>query len=215
MADIFTTIFECLFGAANDRFDYVKEKHSPLSTTTRARTPDEIATDIVIILHTAEKNGDQLKRDLDGTISTTAGGWTEGICKAVLSKLVDLISSEDRAKLGPAMEEALKKAEEVADSIFDFARDHPEAVAIFVTILAIGVLWFMAPWVLEVLGFAAEGPVEGESHCWTHRQHMITSLINQSTDSFAAWWESTYAGYIPKGSLFSYFQRLAMKWPRV
>ncbi|KAK7747353.1 hypothetical protein SLS53_001606 [Cytospora paraplurivora] len=193
MAGILTTILECLFGAADDRVTYMTEKHLLLSTTTRARTPDEIAIDIVTILHTAEKNGDQLRRDLDDTISTTAGGWTEGICKATLSKLVDLISSENRAKLGPAMEEALEKAEEVADSIFDFARDHPEAVAIFVTILAIGVLWFMAPWVLEVLGFAAEGPIEG---------------------SFAAWWESTYAGYIPKGSLFSFFQRLAMKWPR-
>lgn len=44
---------------------------------------------------------------------------------------------------------------------------------------------------LEILGFGELGPIEG---------------------SFAAGWQSRYAGYVPKGSLFSYFQRLGMKW---
>lgn len=29
--------------------------------------------------------------------------------------------------------------------------------------------------------------------------------------SFAAEWQSTYAGFVPKGSLFSFLQRLGMK----
>ncbi len=33
--------------------------------------------------------------------------------------------------------------------------------------------------------------------------------------SFAAGWQSRYAGYVPKGSLFSFFQRLGMVWKRV
>ncbi|KAI7908479.1 hypothetical protein M9X92_012164 [Pyricularia oryzae] len=35
-----------------------------------------------------------------------------------------------------------------------------------------------------------------------------------AVDSFAAWWQSTYAGFVPKGSLFSFFQRLGMIWGR-
>jgi hypothetical protein len=32
-----------------------------------------------------------------------------------------------------------------------------------------------------------------------------------TTDTFAAWWMSRYGGYVPKGSLYSFLQRLAMK----
>jgi hypothetical protein len=49
----------------------------------------------------------------------------------------------------------------------------------------------IAPWVIEALGFAELGPVEG---------------------TFASWWQSTYGGLVPKGSLFSFFQRLGMVW---
>lgn len=59
------------------------------------------------------------------------------------------------------------------------------------TVIALGVLAIVAPWILEALGFAELGPVEG---------------------SFAALWQARYAGYVPKGSLFSFFQRLGMKW---
>jgi len=30
--------------------------------------------------------------------------------------------------------------------------------------------------------------------------------------SFAALWQSRYAGHVPAGSLFSFFQRLGMVW---
>ena len=32
--------------------------------------------------------------------------------------------------------------------------------------------------------------------------------------TFAAAWQTRYAGYVPKGSLFSFFQRLGMVWGR-
>jgi len=35
----------------------------------------------------------------------------------------------------------------------------------------------------------------------------------RNAGTFAAWWQRTYAGLVPKGSLFSFFQRLGMtKW---
>ena len=37
-------------------------------------------------------------------------------------------------------------------------------------------------------------------------------LMEGNLGSFAATWQARYAGYVPKGSLFSFFQRLGMKW---
>lgn len=37
-------------------------------------------------------------------------------------------------------------------------------------------------------------------------------LIWYGIGSFAAWFQSTYGGLVPKGSLFSYLQRLGMTW---
>jgi hypothetical protein len=36
------------------------------------------------------------------------------------------------------------------------------------------------------------------------------------TETFAARWQAQFLGYVPKGSLFSFFQRLGMvtwRWP--
>ncbi|KAK7927859.1 hypothetical protein PG985_004857 [Apiospora marii] len=93
--------------------------------------------------------------------------------------------------MGNAMKVAYGRASEAADALFQFTKDHPIATAGMLTIIAVGILVILAPAFVEALGFAELGPIEG---------------------SFAAWWESTYAGYIPKGSLFSFFQRLGMLW---
>ena len=87
------------------------------------------------------------------------------------------------------MRQALDKVERVAaELVYDaagFAQEHPA----YTTFIALGILALIAPWVLEVLGFAMEGIVE---------------------DSWAALWQSKYAGFVPKRSLFSFFQRLGM-----
>jgi hypothetical protein len=40
---------------------------------------------------------------------------------------------------------------------------------------------------------------------------MLVQVLTRETGSFAAEWQSTYAGFVPKGSLFSLLQRLGMK----
>lgn len=56
--------------------------------------------------------------------------------------------------MGQAMKSAFDKAiKEVAE----FPHDHP----IFCTLLALGILVVLSPWVLKALGFAELGPVEG------------------------------------------------------
>lgn len=62
--------------------------------------------------------------------------------------------------MGPAMTEAYHGAAKAADGIFKFAKDHPFATAGLRTLIAVGVLVLLAPWVVEALGFAEFGLVE-------------------------------------------------------
>lgn len=109
-------------------------------------------------------------------------GWTEEIGKAVLHGLEQAIRA--RAKMTDAVNQAVQTATEAA---VGFAKEHP----VYCTLIALGVLAILTPWVIEALGFGELGPIEG---------------------SFAAFWQRMYAGYVPKNSLFSYFQRLGMIW---
>ena len=84
-----------------------------------------------------------------------------------------------------AASDAMQKAEEAA---VGFATEHP----VYATLIALGILAILTPFVLELLGFGELGPIEG---------------------SFAAAWQSRwYGGEVPKRALFGYFQRLGMKW---
>ncbi|KAK1716237.1 hypothetical protein BDP67DRAFT_611129 [Colletotrichum lupini] len=85
------------------------------------------------------------------------------------------------------LKEALGLAIKAGRIMLEFAKEHP----VFVTIIAIGVMVIVAPWVIEALGFGELGPI---------------------ADTFASWWQARYAGYVPKGSLFSFLQWLGMTW---
>lgn len=128
------------------------------SYTTPARDCDTIVTEVVSILRAAEKHGARLTRQLDDAVGVE--GWTEWIAEKVLAGL-EAVLKEGREKIGPAMAQAFDKASEAADNVFQFAKDHPVATAGLLTILAVGVLVVLAPVVVEALGFAELGPVEG------------------------------------------------------
>ncbi|KAL8367036.1 hypothetical protein RB599_010278 [Gaeumannomyces hyphopodioides] len=155
-----------------------------------ARSAQEISAEVIELLRTAEKNGPALQRRVRDVVGEQ--GWTENIARAIVAGLETLIK-EGREKVGPPLAEAIDKAEEAARAVFTFSKEHPYLIAGFATIVAIGVLVFVAPWVVEALGFGELGPI---------------------ADTFASWWQSTYAGFVPKGSLFSFFQRLGMIWGR-
>ena len=108
--------------------------------------------------------------------------WSEAIAFALLRGLEGAIKSGTR--MAKASSDALAQAK---DAAVGFAEKHP----VYATLIALGILAILMPWTLEILGFGELGPIEG---------------------SFAAVWQSRYAGYVPKGSLFSYFQRLGMRW---
>jgi hypothetical protein len=141
-------------------FDDEKPMHqlaaAPISWTASAETRAHIqSAEVVQILLAAEKPGAELQDRLDGVVG--AAGWTEYLASAILDKLSAAIR-DGAPPPGPAMADALKRA---MDAAVDFAREHP----VFVTVLALGVLVALAPWVLEAVGFGAAGPIEGAWLC--------------------------------------------------
>lgn len=58
--------------------------------------------------------------------------------------------------MSQAMQDALERAVEEA---VEFAEAHP----VYFTILALGVLVALAPWVIEAVGFGELGPIEGKT----------------------------------------------------
>ena len=188
--DMLKTIAAC-FGSADPEDSRPKPSEKAQARAPNGvRSAQEISAEVVELLRTAEKNGPALQRRVRDVVGEQ--GWTENIARAIVAGLETVIK-EGREKVGPALAEAVEKAEEAANAVFTFSKDHPYLVAGFATIVAIGVLALVAPWVVEALGFGELGPI---------------------ADTFASWWQSTYAGFVPKGSLFSFFQRLGMIWGR-
>jgi hypothetical protein len=108
--------------------------------------------------------------------------------------------------MGQAMRDAYDTAAQAVAEVLKFAKDHP----VFVAVVALGILVILAPWAIEVLGFGELGPIEGiVGPLYCGRE--VTSCVVFPVGTFAAWWQSTY-GDVPAGSLFSFFQRLGMKW---
>jgi len=144
----------------------------------------EASQQIILALQEAEKSRQEIQLNVARVVN--ANGWTESLAKAILTRLTAGLESGMQMK-GP-LQDAFYKA--VAEA-FEFAHGHP----VYTTVVALGILAVLLPWVIEALGFWAgfgeAGPLEG---------------------SFAAWWQSRYMGYVPKKSLFSFFQRLGMTW---
>lgn len=171
--DIIHSVLSCLTGSSSDNEPKVK--------TTRIRSETDLASDFLTTLLTTDTIDPSLKKSLDETIYPSS--WTSTLAQAILHGLENAITSGKT--LGKAAADALMKATHEA---YEFAKEHP----VYTTILALGVLVVMAPWVLEVLGFGALGPIEG---------------------SFAAYWQSLY-GDVPPGAVFGYLQRMGMVWGR-
>ncbi|EGP82410.1 uncharacterized protein MYCGRDRAFT_51611 [Zymoseptoria tritici IPO323] len=122
-----------------------------------------------------------------------ASWWNDAIAERILQLLQTALAAN--ASMGPAMKAAFDKALQCAKDIGklteDFANEHPFLVSIVCAVVAIGILYLLAPWIIEALGFTEFGPAAG---------------------SFASRWQSLYGARVPLGSIFSYLQRLGMTW---
>jgi hypothetical protein len=118
----------------------------------------EIADNTLYLILNNGGDGEVNKSSLDGIIDEQS--WTEEIAKAVLYGLATAI------KEGKNISEDVRKISDVAYTLaqkfFLVTEKHPEATMFFCTIAAVAVLSLLAPWILELLGFAAEGPVAGK-----------------------------------------------------
>ncbi len=146
----------CLIGGQDDA-DYhssfnVDEKKPSLPPTTEE---EQVATSILCTLLTAEKSGHDLDRRLRDLVRPC--GWYEGLAKRVLDGLVAAVKSGEA--MGGAMKEAFDTASAAASA---FVHEHPVLTAAVAVVVAIGILVLLAPLVVEALGFAELGPVEGE-----------------------------------------------------
>ena len=199
MASVFQVVLDCLFGTELELDVYTNEKQAILRHHD-PRTAESIADDIVQTIANAEKGG----KDLQNKINDIVGeyGWKERVAEWVLVKLEKVL--REAQKLSPALKEAYDKACDEAKSIEGFVQEHP----VFCTVIALGVLVLIAPAAVELLGFGELGPIEGTSL----PNGQTLDRPDPSLGSFAAAWQSRYAGYVPKGSLFSFFQRLGMRY---
>ncbi|OLN87069.1 hypothetical protein CCHL11_06479 [Colletotrichum chlorophyti] len=179
-------LFECFLGPTSSQSQRgqhctAAEKHLGVISSQPVRPAQDAATEFINILRTAKKGGKDLEHRLRCIVSTTS--WTEEIAKLILGGVETLVRNRDT--VGQVVREAMDRAIDAAVSAFEFAKEHP----VFVTVVALGILVIIAPWVMEALGFGEFGPVAG---------------------TFASWWQARYAGLVPKGSLFSFLQRLGM-----
>jgi hypothetical protein len=148
--DIIKSIVGCITGRDNQAESLVNEKADPNHTDEDRRTAQTIATDVLNVLCTAEKNGRDLKRTLQDIVGEY--GWTEKIATAILNGLEKIL--KNGASMAQAMKDAFQRATNAAEA---FAREHP----VYCTVIALGILVILAPWVIEALGFGELGPIEG------------------------------------------------------
>jgi hypothetical protein len=137
-------ILSCLCGNSFDQ-------HT--SAVPTSKSDSRKASDIIDCLFTSDKTGKQLQAELKNSVE--ANGWTEDLAASILNALSDAI--EEGRTMSVALKEMSDKVIEAADAVGGFVKDHP----VFCTVIALGILVLLMPWVIEALGFAAEGPVAG------------------------------------------------------
>jgi hypothetical protein len=126
-------------GSANDVNEFQNNKQAD----------KDVAAEIVDKLYSTEKHGDALKAELQGIIQTN--GWRESLAEAIFEAL-ELAVRTGRT-MGPALQNAYDRAVEEAKKIEGFVHGNP----LLCSIIAVGIVALLMPWLLEALGFGLEG----------------------------------------------------------
>ncbi|KAK4122069.1 hypothetical protein N657DRAFT_647598 [Parathielavia appendiculata] len=211
--DIPTMLMECLCGP-NDaqpnqpvrrNYTLIREKppFEPFPSTDPSSAPTDddltrLTNKILVILlqSPAPAPCTDLTPQVIATTGVTTNDWSSYLAERLLHALEDTLNG-DHSTWGEAITVAYNRAvdflREELHALWEYAQEHPYEIAaeVVLTMLALGVLARLVPVFVRVLGFAELGPVEA---------------------SFAAWWQQLYGGYVPKGSVFSFLQRMGMTW---
>ena len=132
----------------------ITENMPPTLGSHEKLTTQQTALLITSALRDAQRSGDKLNDTIDDIVRE-AGGWRESIAEAVLHAVENVL--KDGLEMNEVMKVAYYRALEMAKRIGQFAHEHP----LFCTLVAVGVIAILAPYVLEVLGFGELGIVEG------------------------------------------------------
>ena len=73
-----------------------------------------------------------------------------------------MLQAGEKLKMNEAMSGTYAKAVEAAECFEGFVKEHPLAVGVFCTVVALGVLVVLVPEVVAWLGFEEVGILEGE-----------------------------------------------------
>lgn len=150
-------ILACMCGTTDiNASSYTSEK-AALLIEPDVRSEAEMGDDVVKNILNTSYTGQALRMKLDSIVGVY--GWRESLAQYVLDKLAQALQGAHE-KLGPRVKDAYHRAWAVAQGVEGFAMDHP----VMCTVIALGVLALVAPSILEVLGFAELGPVEGMSN---------------------------------------------------
>lgn len=126
---------------------------SPLPDSEETFDDTQTASEFIELLRSAPTLGafrDSLSEGFHAT------SWTSSLALAILHAIEGAINAN--IPLGP-IQEAVERARKDVDS---WVAEHPVMAKVIVTIVALGVLAYITPWVLEALGFASLGPRLGE-----------------------------------------------------
>lgn len=119
------------------------------------------ANTFVNTIFLAEKTGSELKQSLANIIETNSwrqATWREKFARTVFEAMQKGI--ETARPMSAAFRETYEKVEGVVNGVEGFVKEHP----ILCALIALGILVLLAPWVIEALGFAEGGILEGKNY---------------------------------------------------
>ena len=146
--DFLQAISECLFGEKDRSITLASNDH-PVADPLMKQKADAIVRGLL----RSSCPGDAVYRGFEnGRIHCC--GWRSLLAEEFLNSLISAFKKG--VSMGAALQEAYDRA---VGEAWEWSKEHP----VWATIIAIGVLVIIAPWVLEALGFGELGPIEGLS----------------------------------------------------
>ena len=113
---------------------------------------------MVDFIQTSNVSCEYVQEDLAYYAASFGQGWVERAAKGILEGIEQVIAKGE--EMGGVMTGVVSNVRRVYS---EFAKEHPYLAMVAETVIAIGVLAVVAPWVLEALGFASTGPRAGKS----------------------------------------------------
>lgn len=134
----------------------------PPNPSSPSPSPQLIADEILDLLFEVQQVGNLNSKtyslahpsSLNDPIHIT--GWYSAVAKCILAGMEAVVKSGITVSgtIGSAIEKARPNSE-------DFVRKHPLWAGAIITVIALGTLYLLIPWVIEALGFMEAGPLAG------------------------------------------------------